>query len=110
MDRTFRRLRALLVRTGTIGVSPFLWAGLTLLSLPARLPLAGGITCNTALRGGTITIIAARIQSTTGGEPRRGTASAVSIQRIIGQMAFTMITVRTLSLATTLTCTSTVKE
>ena len=56
---------------------------------------AGGITYTTALRGGTITTIAAPIRFTTGGDARRGTASAVSTQRTIGQARSTMIMVRT---------------
>ena len=95
MDRTFHRRLALRVRTGTIGEFPLLWAGLTSPFQPAPSRLAGGITCTTALRGGTITTIAAHTLSIIGGEPQRGPAFRVSIQRTIGQARSTMIMVRT---------------
>ena len=76
----------------------------------APLRLAGGITCTTALRGGTITTIVPLTRYITGGIAQRGLAFADSILHTDGLTGITTITVRTLSLEPTPTFTSTAKE
>ena len=79
-------------------------------SLPEPSLSAGGTTCTTALRGGTITTIVPLTRFITGGIAQRGLAFADSILHTDGLTGTTTITVRTLSLAPTPTFTSTVKE
>lgn len=110
MVHTFHHRRTLRVRIGTIGAFLLLWDGLTLPSQPALSRMAGGTTCITALRGGTITTIVPLTRFITGGIAQRGLAFADSILHTDGLTGITTITVRTLSLATIPTYTSTVKE